>query len=163
MVDYRGQVGRVGRARPQRQQRKVIPVDFQARRRRDEGADVWSASAFLPELVSTVASAHEFLVFWRALDGTRRREYLGGRWDRGWMLFVWTRDDLLSRGWHTLVEGRGYVPERLNRRAFRDLLGRCAEVVGLIINGDIDPDTRTIRAAPEQMVPRVETLRLLRG
>jgi hypothetical protein len=78
------------------------------------------------------------------------------------MLFVWTREDLLGDGWRTLVQERGYVPEHLDRRAFRELVGRCAEVVGLIVDGDIDPDTRTIRAAPEQMVPRVETLRLLR-
>lgn len=141
---------------------KVIHVDFGARRRRYAEDVVGPIGSLLPEPVSAVVDAEDFLVFWRSPERTRRAEYLGGRWNRGWMLFVWTRDDLIGHDWRDLVEARGYVPQRLDRGALRDLLARSTEVVGLIVNGDIDAELRTIRAAPEQIVPRVETLRLLR-
>ena len=141
---------------------KVIHVDFAARRRRYDDLGPASIVGLLPEPVHAVVAAEDFLVFWRSPERTRSAEYLGGRWNRGWMLFVWTCEDLVAASWREVVEARGYVAQRLDRGAFRDLLTRSAEVVGLIVNGDIDPELRTIRAAPEQMVPRAETLRLLR-
>ena len=140
---------------------KVIHVDFAARRRLNGGHVALPLPDLLPEPASAVVDAEDFLVFWRLPERSRRTEYLGGRWNRGWMLFVWTSDDFVGPTWRSLVEARGYVPHRIDRAALRDLLTRSNEVVGLIVNGDIDAEMRTIRAAPEQMVPRVDTLRLL--
>jgi hypothetical protein len=142
----------------------VIHVDFAARRRLhgpQAAAAAAAATQLLPEPSSAVVAAEDFLVFWRLPQRSRCTEYLGGRWNRGWMLFVWTSDDFVGPTWRTLVEARGYRPHRLDRSALRELVTRSAEVVGLIVNGDIDAEMRTIRAAPQQMVPRVETLRLL--
>jgi hypothetical protein len=141
----------------------VIHVDFRARCRHDGVPGGDGVERLLPEPLAALVSASSFLVFWRAADRPQRAEYLGGRWNRGWVLFVWTREDELATGWYALARERGYVAERLERDGFRELLLRCGDVVGLIVNGDIDPETRTIRAAPEQMVPRDETLKLLRG
>jgi hypothetical protein len=141
---------------------KVIHVDFTSRRRRYDGGATGPVANLLPEAQSAVVEADNFVVFWRSPERQRRTEYLGGRWNRGWMLFVWTRDDLVGDSWRVLVEERGYVPQRLDRSALCDLLARSTEVVGLIVNGDIDPEMRTIRAAAEQMVPRTDSLRLLR-
>ena len=140
----------------------VIHVDFATRRRRYASNTAAPVATLSPEALSAVGRAEDFVVFWRSPERQRRAEYLGGRWNRGWMLFVWTSDDLVGDSWRVLVEERGYVPQHLDRGALCDLLGRSAEVVGLIVNGDIDPEMRTIRAAPEQMVPRTDSLRLLR-
>lgn len=141
----------------------VIHVDFATRRRRYGPAITAPITGLLPEPVSAVGGADDFWVFWRSPRRNRRAEYLGGRWNRGWMLFVWTDGDLVGAPWRNLIEARGYLAQRLERDALRALLVRSTEVVGLIVNGDIDPEMRTIRAAPEQMVPRGESLRLLRG
>jgi hypothetical protein len=141
---------------------KVIHVDFASRRRRYGNDATAPVGALLPEALAAVVQADDFVVFWRSPARHRRAEYLGGRWNRGWMLFVWTSTDLIGESWRILVEERGYVPQHLDRGALRDLLSRSAEVVGLIVNGDIDPEMRTIRAAPEQVVQRTDSLRLLR-
>jgi hypothetical protein len=78
------------------------------------------------------------------------------------MLFAWTREEIAGQAWRALVERRGYVPQHLDRGTFRELIARSVEVGGLIVNGDIDAEVRAIRAAPEQVVPRAEALRLLR-
>jgi hypothetical protein len=140
----------------------VIHVDFASRRRRYGRGATGPVANLLPEALSAVIRAEDFVVFWRSPERQRRAEYLGGRWNRGWMLFVWTSDELVGDSWRVLVEERGYVPQHLDRSALCDLLARSTEVVGLIVNGDIDPEMRTIRAAPEQMVPRPDSLRLLR-
>ena len=137
----------------------VIHVDFRAGCRRHDEHGVINRR-LLPEPAAAVVSAHDFLVFRRSTAGGRP-EYLGGRWNRRWLLFVWTREDAFGDGWHPIVRERGYVAEWLDRGAFRELLVRCAEVVGLIVDGDVDATTRAIRAAPEQMVSRVDALRLL--
>jgi len=140
---------------------KVIRVDFGARRRYDD--DVPCVGALLPEPQSAIREGEDFLVFARPPGRGGRAQYLGGRWNRGWMLFVWTRDDLVEEGWRMQVESRGYVPQHLDRDGFRELVTRSAEVGGLIVNGDIDADLRTIRAAAEQFTRRAEVLRLLRS
>jgi hypothetical protein len=140
---------------------KVIRVDFGARRRYDD--DVSSAETLLAEPQSAILEGEDFLVFTRSPGRGGRSQYLGGRWNRGWMLFVWTREDLVEEGWRMEVESRGYIPQRLDREGFRELVTRSAEVGGLIVNGDIDADLKTIRAAAEQFTRRAQVLRLLRS
>jgi hypothetical protein len=140
---------------------KVIRVDFEARRRHLE--ESLPDQSLLPEPQSALLEGRDFLVFARPPGRSGRAEYLGGRWNRGWMLFVWTRDDLIGEDWRVQVESRGYRPQRLDRDGFRELIARSAEVGGLIVNGDIGSDLRTIRAAAEQFTRRAAVLRLLRS
>lgn len=143
---------------------KVIRVDFEARRRHGEGPpEAPPLQALLPEPQSAILEAEDFLVFARPAGRGGRAQYLGGRWNRGWMLFVWTRDDLVDEGWRMQVESRGYASQHLDREGFRELVTRSSEVGGLIVNGDIDSELRTIRAAAEQFTRRADVLRLLRN
>jgi hypothetical protein len=142
---------------------KVIRVDFGSRRRQCGDHIATAMESLLPEPLTAIHEGTDFLVFSRPPGRRGRAEYLGGRWNRGWMLFVWTRNDLLEQSWHLLVEARGYVPQRLDREGFRELIAESTEVGGLIVNGDIDPEMRTIRAAAEQIARRSEALRLLRN
>jgi hypothetical protein len=140
---------------------KLIHVDFANRRRGYGYGATAPVGSLLPEALSAVVKADDFLVFWRSPQRRHRGEYLGGRWNRGWMLFVWTGADQIGESWRLLVEERGYVPQHLDRGALRNLLATSTEVVGLIVNGDIDPETHTVRAAPDQVVRRTDSLRLL--
>ena len=142
---------------------KVIRVDFGARRRLPDERITMSAARLLAEPLSAVLEGEEFVVFSRPEGRSGRAEYLGGRFDRGWMLFVWTNEDLVGQDWRLLVEARGYVPQHVGRRALRELITCSREVGGLIINGEIDPEMRTIRAAAEQVAGRGDALRLLRA
>ena len=151
-------VGRVGA-----EHGKVIRVDFGARRRQDDDPVDDVVGSLLPEHLAAVLEGREFVVFWRPEESSGRAEYLGGRFDRGWMLFVWTGDDLIGQDCRTLVEARGYVPQHLERGGLRELIACSKEVGGMIVNGDIDPEMRTIRAAAEQIARRGDALRLLRS
>ena len=61
--------------------------------------------AALQALVRSVG----FLVFWRPPARRNSGEYLGGRWDWGWTLFVWTSDSAVGPVWGDLVNDRGLV------------------------------------------------------
>ena len=65
---------------------KVIEVDFVARRRVAVPVEA-RASRPLAALHALVRSVG-FLVFWRPPARRSSGEYLGGRWDWGWTLFV---------------------------------------------------------------------------
>ena len=142
---------------------KVIRVDFGARRRQDDEAVSNSADHLLPEQLEAVLEGRDFVVFRRPDEKSGRAEYLGGRSEGGWMLFVWTEDDRIGRDCRVIVEERGYVPQHLERGGLRELIACSREVGGMIVNGDIDPEMRTIRAAAEQIARRGDALRLLRG
>ena len=142
---------------------KVIEVDFAARRRLRAAAAV---RARVP--VSRPASAAHalgrssgFLVFWRPPARRAAGEYLGGRWDWGWTLFVWTTDAAVGPVWGDLVNARGYVAQRLTRQGFLSFLRRAGDVGGLLLDGELDGDGHVIRAEPDQLIRRSEALSVL--
>ena len=94
----------------------------------------------------------------------RRRtaaEYLGGRWDWGWTLFVWTSEAAVGPVWSNLVGGRGYVPQRLTREAFVTFLHRASDIGGLLLDGELEGGGEVIRAEPDQLIRREEALSAL--
>src|SRR5262249_45251841 len=71
---------------------KVIPIDFAARRRaRLETLSAVDAGRF-GDARRALAGARDFVLFWRPPSRRTAAEYLGGRWDWGWTLFVWTSE-----------------------------------------------------------------------
>jgi len=139
---------------------KLIEVDFAARRRltppRDGGRPARPLAA-----LQALGRAAGFLVFWRPPARRTGGEYLGGRWDWGWTLFVWTSDAAVGPVWSHLVNGRGYVPQRLTRDGFASFLRRTGDVGGLLLDGDLDNDGHVIRAEPDQLVQRSDALMVL--
>src|SRR5438067_684824 len=99
-----------------------------------------------------------FLVFWRPPARRSAGEYLGGRWDWGWTLFVWTSDSAVGPVWGDLVNGRGYVPQRMSRSGFFAFLRRASDVGGLLMDGELDGGGHVIRADTEQLIRRDEAL-----
>jgi hypothetical protein len=138
---------------------KVIEVDFQARRRVDARGrterSTWSAAAAARQVLNRAAG---FLLFWRPPARRSGGEYLGGRWEWGWTLFVWTSDAAVGPVWSDLVEGRGYVPQRLTPDAFQSFLRRAQDVGGLLLDGELDGGGRVIRAETEQLIRREDAL-----
>jgi hypothetical protein len=59
------------------------------------------------------------------------------------------------------VNIQGYVPERLTRRGLVAFLRRASDVGGLLLDGEFDGDGRVIRAEPDQLIRRHETLSAL--
>src|ERR1700757_959919 len=102
-----------------------------------------------------------FLVFWRPPARRSAGEYLGGRWDWGWTLFVWTNDSAVAPCWSDLVNPRGYVGQRLTRQGFLSFLRRAGDVGGLLLDGELDGDGHVIRAEPDQLIRRSEALSAL--
>jgi len=142
---------------------KVIEVDFAARRRMGLAARGRSQ----PGRVRPFAALHAlgrsagFLIFWRPPARRATGEYLGGRWDWGWTLFVWTSDAAVGAVWGDLVHGRGYVPQRLTREGFEAFLRRAGDVGGLLLDGELDEDGHVIRAEPDQLIRRTDALVVL--
>ena len=142
---------------------KVIEVDFAARRR------VNGAPAHRPHAVHTrplaalqaLGRSGGFLVFWRPPARRAAGEYLGGRWDWGWTLFVWTNDAAVGPVWSDLVNVRGYVAQRLTRQGFVSFLRRADDVGGLLLDGELDGDGHVIRAEPDQLIKRSDALTVL--
>jgi hypothetical protein len=63
--------------------------------------------------------------------------------------------------WTHLVNGRGYVPQRLTREGFATFLRKAGDVGGLLLDGDLDGDGHVIRAEPDQLVRRTDALTML--
>jgi hypothetical protein len=141
---------------------KVIEVDFTARRR---------VGALPPRTVKPSAGrqrralqgASEFVVLWRPPARREAAEYLGGRWDWGWTLFVWTSEAAVGSQWTRIVAGRGYVPQHLTREAFVSFLNRASEIGGLLVDGELEGAGEIIRAEPEQLIRRDQAIQTLGG
>jgi hypothetical protein len=141
---------------------KVIEVDFTARRR--VGAPppkVAKPAATRQQRV--FAGANEFVVLWRPPARREAAEYLGGRWDWGWTLFVWTSEAAVGSQWTRIVAGRGYVPQHLSREAFVSFLHRASEIGGLLVDGELEGAGEIIRAEPEQLIRRDQAIQTLGG
>jgi hypothetical protein len=139
---------------------KVIEVDFIARRRVAAPVAEARPSRPLAALQALVRSVG-FLVFWRPPAQRNSGEYLGGRWDWGWTLFVWTSDSAVGPVWGDLVNDRGYVPQRLTREGFLSFLRRAGDVGGLLLDGELDGGGPVIRAEPDQLIQRADALSVL--
>ena len=144
---------------------KVIEVDFAARRRVPAGVAAARGLAALGPRPSSallaLGRAGGFLVFWRPPARRTAGEYLGGRWDWGWTLFVWTSDGAVGPVWRDLVNTRGYVPQRMTRQGFASFLRRAGDVGGLLLDGELDGDGHVIRAEPDQLIRRGDALSAL--
>jgi hypothetical protein len=142
---------------------KVIEVDFAARRR------VHAVPAHRPRAprprplaaLQALGRSGGFLVFWRPPARRSAGEYLGGRWDWGWTLFVWTSDAAVGPVSGDLVNTRGYVAQRLTRQGFVSFLRRADDVGGLLLDGELDSDGHVIRAEPDQLIRRGDALAVL--
>jgi len=150
---------------PQTSPAKVIEVDFAARRRVQPLAGRRAAprptTGPAATAVQALLGSLGFLVFWRPPLRRSAGEYLGGRWDWGWTLFVWTSEAAVGPVWNDLVESRGYLPQHLTRQSFTSFLRREKDVGGLLIDGELDDDGQVIRAEPDQLVRRVEAISTL--
>ena len=142
---------------------KVIEVDFTTRRR------VGALPAHRPRAkrpgplaaLQALGRSAGFLVFWRPPARRNSGEYLGGRWEWGWTLFVWTSDSAVGPVWGDLVKDRGYVPQRLTREGFLSFLRRAGDVGGLLLDGELDGGGHVIRAEPDQLIQRADALNVL--
>jgi len=139
---------------------KVIEVDFAARQRVLAPRETSVARRPLAAL-QALSRSSTFLIFWRPRMRRTSGEYLGGRWDWGWTLFVWTSDAAVGSVKNDLVKGRGYLPERLTRDGFLTFLRRAADVGGLLLDGELDGDGHVIHAEPDQLIRRTDALSLL--
>ena len=144
---------------------KVIEVDFAARRRVNGSAALaHRLRSVKPQplgALQALGRSSGFLVFWRPPARRSAGEYLGGRWDWGWTLFVWTSDAAVGPVWGDLVNGRGYVAQRLTRQGFVAFLRRAGDGGGLLLDGELDGDGHVIRADPDQLIRRSEALSVL--
>jgi hypothetical protein len=142
---------------------KVIEVDF-AKRRRVHALPAQRGRASRPRPLAALQAlgrSAAFLVFWRPPARRAPGEYLGGRWDWGWTLFVWTSDTAVGPVWGDLVNARGYSPQHLSRQAFVSFLRRAGDVGGLLLDGELDGDGHVIRAEPDQLIRRADALSAL--
>jgi hypothetical protein len=147
---------------PETTRAKVIEVDFAARRR--VAGPMMRPRAKRPRPLAALQALGRsagFLIFWRPPARRTAGEYLGGRWDWGWTLFVWTSDAAVGPVWGDLVNGRGYVPQRLTREGFVSFLRRAGDVGGLLVDGELDGGGHVIRAEPDQLIRRAEALSVL--
>src|SRR5213593_2005252 len=140
---------------------KVIDVDFAARRRVKAAVGVRVAPPPALPAERALGRSSGFLVFWRPPALRTAGEYLGGRWDWGWTLFVWTSDAAVGPVWSDLVNTRGYVAQRLTRQGFVSFLRRAGDVGGLLLDGELDGDGHVIRAEPDQLIRRTDALSAL--
>jgi hypothetical protein len=140
---------------------KVIPIDFAARRRaRLQSLPVADVRRFT-DARQALAGAREFVLFWRPPSRRSAAEYLGGRWDWGWTLFVWTSEGAVGPVWGALTGARGYVAQRLARPALSTFLGRAGEIGGLLLDGELEATGDVIRAEPDQLIKREDALSAL--
>jgi hypothetical protein len=142
---------------------KVIHVDFEARRRTGVSVSQPAVATSVPGAVrpGRLSLATEFILLWRPPVTRATAEYLGGRWDWGWTLFVWTSESAVGSRWSTLVGARGYVPQHLTRDAFVRFLHRASEIGGLLLDGELEGAGDVIRAEAEQLIARDEAIQAL--
>jgi hypothetical protein len=149
-----------GKLQPARS--KVIPVDFAARRRaRLQSIPAAPEAARFTDARQALAGARDFVLFWRPPSRRSAAEYLGGRWDWGWTLFVWTSESAVGPVWSALTGARGYVAQRLARPALSTFLGRAGEIGGLLLDGELEAAGDVIRAEPDQLIRREDALSAL--
>ena len=152
------------RAKLQPARSKVITVDFKRRRGRLQVAQARPqppAPTRFENARQALAGAREYLLFWHPPGRRGAAEYLGGRWDWGWTLFVWTSEAAVGDAWETLVAGRDYVPQRLTRNAFASFLRGTGEIGGLLIDGELEGPGKVIRAERDQLMQREDALSAL--
>jgi hypothetical protein len=141
---------------------KVIAVDFAARRRFRPAPRRRASGESRPlPALQALGRSSGFLVFWRPPARRSSGEYLGGRWEWGWTLFVWTSDKAVGPVWNELVGTRGYVPQRLTRDAFVTFLRRAGDVGGLLLDGELDGGGHVIRAEADQLIGRADAIATL--
>lgn len=140
---------------------KVIEVDFVARCRVSADGHRAAVRARPLAALHALGRSSGFLVFWRPPARRSAGEYLGGRWDWGWTLFVWTSDSAVGAVWGDLVNARGYLPQRLTRDGFLAFLRRAGDVGGLLLDGELDGDGHVIRAEADQLIRRSDALSVL--
>jgi len=140
---------------------KVIPVDFAARRRARLQALAAVDSRRFADAQQALAGARDFVLFWRPPSRRTAAEYLGGRWNWGWTLFVWTSEAAVGPVWSALTGKRGYVAQRLARPALSTFLGRAGEIGGLLLDGELEATGDVIRAEPDQLIRREDALSAL--
>jgi hypothetical protein len=149
------------RAKLQPARSKVIEVDFKRRRGRMHLARAHEeppAPIRFENACQALAGAREYLLFWHPPGRRGAAEYLGGRWDWGWTLFVWTSEAAVGDAWETLVGGRDYIPQRLTREAFASFLRETGEIGGLLIDGELEGPGKVIRAESDQLIQREAAL-----
>ena len=140
----------------------VIHVDFAARRRlRDAAASARSVDEITVANSQRLSLATDFVLLWRPPATRKTAEYLGGRWDWGWTLFVWTSKAAVDQRWTSLMAGRGYVPEYLNRDSFVRFLHQASEIGGLLLDGELEGTGEVIRAEAEQLIGRDDAIAAL--
>jgi hypothetical protein len=139
----------------------VIEVDFAARRRVLAEQRPQAARSRPLQALQALGRSGFFLIFWRPPVRRSPGEYLGGRWDWGWTLFVWTSDAAVGPVWGDLINTRGYVPQRLTREGFHSFMRRAGDVGGLLLDGELDRDGHVIRAEPDQLIRRSDALAVL--
>ena len=152
------------RAKLQPARSKVIPVDFRRRRGRLQVAQAHQQPPVPTRFENAreaLAGAREYLLFWHPPGRRGAAEYLGGRWEWGWTLFVWTSEVAVGDAWETLVGGREYVPQRLTREAFASFLRETSEIGGLLIDGELEGPGKVIRAERDQLIQRDDALSAL--
>jgi len=146
---------------PKLQPARSKVIDFAARRRARLQSVPVAASARFTDARKALAGAHEFTLFWRPPSRRNAAEYLGGRWDWGWTLFVWTSEAAVGPVWSALTGTRGYVAQRLARAALSTFLGRAGEIGGLLLDGELEAPGDVIRAEPDQLIRREDALSAL--
>lgn len=140
----------------------MIAVDFAARRRAPlQSIPAAPEAARFTDARQALAGARDFVLFWRPPSRRNAAEYLGGRWDWGWTLFVWTSESAVGPVWGALTGVRGYVAQRLARAALSAFLGRAGEIGGLLLDGELEAAGDVIRAEPDQLIRREDALSAL--
>jgi hypothetical protein len=137
---------------------KVIAVDFAARRRAKIHRLPLPEPRSFADATQALAAACDFVLFWRPPSRRSQPEYLGGRWDWGWTLFVWTSDAAVGPVWGALTGARGYVAQRLPRAALATFLQKAKEIGGLLLDGELEGAGSVIRAEPDQLIKRDDAL-----
>lgn len=140
----------------------VIAVDFSARRRLRDLAKLPVDTPSMAAARRLVGHARDFLLFWRPPARRTAAEYLGGRWDWGWTLFVWTSEAAVGP-LRSDLGGRGYLAQWLTREGFVSFLHRATDIGGLLLDGELEEGGEKIRAEPEQLVRRSDVLAVLDG
>lgn len=138
----------------------MIEVDFASRRRARLQARPRIDSPAVATTRRLIGDARDFLLFWRPPARRSAAEYLGGRWDWGWTLFVWTSESAVGP-LRMDLGGRGYLAQWLTREGFLSFLHRATDIGGLLVDGELEDAGEKIRAEPAQLVRRLDAITVL--